>query len=412
MRKILATTTMVSALVIGGSTGALAQTNKSLDARLKALESQMAKHSIKGKSPLSKAFETAKISGRLHIDSRFYDENAALGDTKQDGIDIKRARLGIEGKLSKNFSYKFENDFASNASKIKDAYIAYDGIKNAQFKLGQFKQSFSLEELTSSNNITFMDRSVAIGDVPSRSVGLQGATYGDNWQITAGIFGEETGNESRTDDSVYSGSVRASYAPINSDGKLVHLGLASTITSKNRNTVDDGAGNITADAIDRETLYGAEFALGLNSLSLQGEYIINDTVYDKNAAGTGLATTTGKTATYGSYYVQASYILTGESRVYSAKSGTFKGVKVNNPVGKGGIGAWELAARVSEHDKNDNDGSTAITGGKTNQMTLGVNWYLNNNTRLMANYVTSSADKRTNANEEYDAFMVRAQFNF
>ena len=412
MKKILATTTMVSALIMYGGTTVSAQSNISLDARLKALESQMEKHSIKGQSPLSKAFETATLSGRLHIDTKFYNENKALGDAKQDGTDIKRARLGIKGKLSKNFSYKFENDFAKNASKIKDAYISYDGINNSQFKIGQFKQSFSLEELTSSNNITFMDRSVAIGDVPSRSVGLQGATYGNNWQVTAGIFGEETGNESRKDDSAYSGSLRSSYAPINSNNKLIHLGVASTITSKNRNTVDAGSGNITANKIDKETLYGAEFALGLNSLSLQGEYIINNTVYDKNALGNGLATTTGKEATYESYYVQISYILTGESRIYKSKSGIFEGIKVKNPVDKGGVGAWELAARVSQHDKNDNDGSVAITGGKTNQMTLGINWYLSDNTRLMTNYVTSNTNNRTNTNEEYDAFMVRFQLNF
>ncbi len=407
MKKILATTAISSALVMSSVSGALAQNYRSLDARLKALESKVEKNSI-GATPLLKAFETAKITGLLHIDSRFYDENDALGDNKQDGIDIKRLRLGIKGKLSKNLSYKFENDFAKNASKIKDAYIAYDGIKNAQFKLGQFKQSFSLEELTSSNNITFLDRSVAIGDVPSRTVGVQGATYGKNWQFAAGFFGESTGNESRSDDSQYSASARASYAPINSDGNLIHLGLASTITSQDRNRLST-AGAAT-NSVDKETLYGGELALGLKSFSLQGEYIINDTTYDKDSLATD--TTNGTTGTFHSHYVQASYILTGESRIYSAKSGTFKGVKVKNSVDKGGIGAWELAARVSSHDKNDDDNTVAITNGKIEQMTLGVNWYLNNNARLMANYVTSSTDKRTNTNEEYDAFLVRAQLNF
>lgn len=399
---------MLPVLIIANMSNATAQSSQNINNRLKSLEEKMEKYSTNKKNPLLTALKTATVNGRLHVDAKFYDENDALNDSKHDGIDINRARLGIKGRLSKNFGYKFDNDFSGNVSEIKDAYISYDGIKNTKFKIGQFKQEFSLERLTSSNNITFMDRSVAIGDVPGRSVGFQGATYGNNWQISTGLFGESTGNESRSDDSAFSGSIRASYAPINSDGKLVHLGLASTVTSKNRNSLT--ADGEATDPIDKETLYGAEFALGLNSLSLQGEYIVNDTIYDKDAYATD--DSKGKTATYESYYIQASYILTGEHRKYCAKSGTFKGIKVKNSVDKGGIGAWELAARVSSHDKNDNDGTTALIEGKTDQTTLGVNWYLNNNVRLMANYVNSSTDKKDNNNEEYDAFMARAQINF
>jgi phosphate-selective porin OprO/OprP len=394
---------------MGASNAAFAK-NSDFESRLKALETKYEKSSAQMPKPLLKAFKTAKITGRLHIDSRFYDENDAQKDTKQDGIDIKRARLGIKGKLSDTISYKFENDFAKNGSKIKDAYIAYDGIENTQFKIGQFKQFFSLEELTSSNNITFLDRSVAIDAAPSRSVGLGANTYGKNWQIAAGIFGESVGNESRDDDSKYSASVRATVAPINSNGNLIHLGLAATSSSKDRNKVVTST-TTTPETIDRENLYGAELALGLKSLSLQGEYIINQTSYDKDSTNNTI-TTNGKSATYESYYAQISYVLTGESRIYNAKSGTFKSVKVKNPVDKGGIGAWELAARVSQNDGNDDDQGVALIGGKVKEMTLGVNWYLNNNTRLMANYVSSTTDARTNANKEYDAFLVRAQFNF
>ena len=188
---------------------------------------------------------------------------------------------------------------------------------------------------------------------------------------------------------------------------MLHLGLASTITFKDRNAAIDESGNATANEIDKETLCGAEFALGLKSLSLQGEYIINNTDYDKDASGADAPKTTGKNATYDSYYIQASYILTGESRVYNPKTGSFKGVKVKNAISKGGIGAWELTARLSEYDKND----SVIINGKINQTTLGVNWYLGNNTRLMANYITTDIDKKANK-EKYNGLLVRAQLNF
>ncbi|MFT6331784.1 MAG: phosphate-selective porin OprO/OprP [Lentimonas sp.] len=401
MKIILATTT-ICASMIGVSSSAFADKDSDFEARLKALESKFEETSASLPAPLLKAFKTAKITGRLHVDAEFYDENSGLGDNRQDGFDITRARLGIQGKLSENFSYKFENDFAKNGSKIKDAFIAYDGLKNTQFKVGQFKQFFSLEELTSSNNITFMNRSAAVDAAPSRAVGLGVQTYGKNWQIAAGIFGESTGNESRSDDSKYSASIRASIAPVNSDGKLVHLGLAATTSSKDR----DNSG--TPEKIDRENLFGAEIALGLNSWSLQGEYIINKTNYDKD----GSATTANQSTTYDSYYAQISYILTGENRVYQVKSGTFKGVKVEKPVGKnGGIGAWELAARFSKNDRNDDEG-TLLIEGESSQITLGVNWYLNNNIRLMANYVQSSTEEKGQDDKDFDAFLLRAQINF
>jgi phosphate-selective porin OprO/OprP len=48
-----------------------------------------------------------------------------------------------------------------------------------------------------------------------------------------------------------------------------------------------------------------------------------------------------------------------------------------------GTGAWEVAYRYSYVDLND----TGINGGQMNQHTIGLNWYLNDNTRLQFNYL-------------------------
>ncbi|MFT5702716.1 MAG: phosphate-selective porin OprO/OprP [Rickettsiales bacterium] len=357
-------------------------------------------------APLLKAFKSAKIIGRLHIDSRFHDESSASEYSYNDGIEIIRARLGMQGKLSDNFSYKLENDFSRNESRLTDAYIAYDGIANTQFKVGHFRQFFSLETLTSSNDITFLYRSIASDESPPRAVGFGAQTHGENWQISAGIFGDSIADSDREDDSAYSASIRASIAPINSNGKLIHFGLATSTSSKDR---DKKSGE--SEEIDQENLYGAELALGLDSLSLQGEYIINKTNYDNDALG-GAISTTGKSATYKSYYAQISYILTGESRVYDYKTGTYEGVKIKKSVDEGGVGALELAARFSENDRNKRNQGENFIGGKTQNITLGVNWYLNQNLRLMANYMTSRIDQKTSSNDKINSFLLRAQVNF
>ncbi len=55
-----------------------------------------------------------------------------------------------------------------------------------------------------------------------------------------------------------------------------------------------------------------------------------------------------------------------------------KAVKVNDPVTSGGWGAFELAGRVDHYDYSD-----APRGGLGKSYTLGLNWYLNDWSRLM-----------------------------
>ncbi len=51
----------------------------------------------------------------------------------------------------------------------------------------------------------------------------------------------------------------------------------------------------------------------------------------------------------------------------------------------GHLGQWEIAARVSGLDLQDK----GYEGGTAMDVTVGLNWYLNPNTRIMFNYVYS-----------------------
>jgi len=68
------------------------------------------------------------------------------------------------------------------------------------------------------------------------------------------------------------------------------------------------------------------------------------------------------------------------------------------------LGAWEIAARYSELDLNDG----SITGGKLSNITAGLNWYLNPNTRLMWNYIHADKDDVGEA----DMLLMRLQVDF
>ena len=106
-------------------------------------------------------------------------------------------------------------------------------------------------------------------------------------------------------------------------------------------------------------------------------------------------------------YIYASWFITGESRNYKAKSGKFTRTKPLNAVYDGGIGAWEVAARFSTLDLNDQE----IKGGEEDNVTLGVNWYLNPQVRFMANYIIVDSEKE-DVDDDPNIFQLRAQIDF
>ena len=79
-----------------------------------------------------------------------------------------------------------------------------------------------------------------------------------------------------------------------------------------------------------------------------------------------------------------------------------------NPV-KGKWGALELAARFSHIDLNDE----MISGGKEDNITLGMNWYLYQKIRLMFNYIHARVyDREKPAVDEGDADIYAVRFQF
>ena len=109
------------------------------------------------------------------------------------------------------------------------------------------------------------------------------------------------------------------------------------------------------------------------------------------------------------YYGQISYFITGESRKFKNSYSGFNRVKPKNNFGKSGKGALELAARMSKMDLSK------VSMGALNDITVGLNWYLNPNTRVMINYVMAeliegdgSSDNATTEN----TIQCRVQIDF
>jgi len=356
----------------------------------------------------SSSFE---IKGRLLIDYAYYQEDQLnrLGS----GTELRSARLGAEGILQTNWGYELELDFAGSSVEIKDAYIEYLGKLPMKFKIGYFKEPFSLEELTSRKYLTFMERALPNELALGNNIGIGFKTMGDSWTFNTGLFGDGFNDDADNEgDEGWGATGRFTFAPLKMDRRSAHLGIAlsmrkpdddNKIKFKNRpeSHVTDikylHTGSIkSAEQIDR---YGIEAAIVMHTLSLQSEYI-----QSKISRGSSQ-----QTLDFDGWYIYGSWFLTGESRVYKAKKGRFSRI---NPTHQNG--AWELALRHSQLNLNSHD----ITGGKAKHWTLGVNWYANPKLRFMLNYIMVDNDQFADAdgdvigNDDVNILQMRTQLDF
>jgi phosphate-selective porin OprO/OprP len=352
-----------------------------------------------------------KIGGRLMTDWLWSSEDTKIKQyvgEQEDGVEIRRARLYFSGLIYDNVEYKLQFDFAGGDADLKDAYLGLTDFPLGKLRMGHFKEPFSLEELTSSKYITFLERALPNIFAPSRNTGFMlHNTASDERTTTAiGMFRSTDDYGENVDDGGYNITGRVTALPIYEDkgANLLHLGVAYSY----RNPDDSiryrqrpeahltdrfvDTGTFAGDQVD---LVGLEAAWVNGPLSLQGEYMMASA--DRLGSGSDVD--------FDGYYVQASYFLTGEHRKYKTTEGAFSRTKPEkNYSAAGGSGAWEIKARYSGLDLSDRD----ITGGELNNITAGLNWYLNPNTKIMWDYVHADKDDVGQA----DMLMMRLQFDF
>lgn len=338
------------------------------------------------------AFEV-KPTGRLHLDYAVHDADATPLD---DNFLVRRARIGLEGKFNDAWSFEIVYDFADDGA-ASNVYLRYDGWKPSAFTFGQFKVPFGLEEQTSSNNITFIERALpGAAFAPSRRLGVGFDLVSNSYTLAAMGFGQSIdGDEGR------GAAVRATFTPLNQDDTVVHLGLAITTERPNgeirfsarpesRPTDVRLVRTSNLDDVRRIDQLGLEAAWKTGPFSAQMEWMRSDV---SRSAGR-------PDVDFHGWYIAGSWVLTGESRGY--RDGVFRGVSPSKPGG-----AWELTARYSHLNLDDG----AVLGGKESNFTLGLNWYANDYLRLMANYIKVSSDRRGEADDP-NIFLVRAQIAF
>lgn len=355
-----------------------------------------------------------KFGGRVMLDFTLADADEsleALVGPVENGSEFRRARLFFSGTIYGNIEFKAQYDFAGGDADFNDVYIGFKNTPVGTIRIGHQFEPFSLEALTSSKYITFLERALPNVFAPSRNVGIRLHDHlGERLTWAAGAFVESDGFGISEGDGKLNLTGRVTGLPIweEKGERLLHLGLSLST----KDLGDDpfrfrqrpeahqtprfvDTGRFAADSVD---LAAVELAFNHGSFHAQSEYMIAEA--DNVPGGLGAPGDPG----FDGWYVQAGYFVTREIRPYDTKSGTFGRLSPKKNFGKGGRGAWEIALRYSTLDLND----AGIDGGELEDVTLAVNWYLNPVTRIMLNFVDSERDDVGSA----DFALMRIQVDF
>jgi len=454
-----------------------------------------------------------KLRGLLQADYRSFQQgandvrgrsNGRAGSLDGDGFHdandtglLRRVRPTIEGTVQGKYDYRFTPDFGNGNSVVVDAYI--DARLDPAFKIraGKYKPFVGLERLQGGGDIKFLERSYVTNAIlPNRDLGVSvyGDILGDKLNYAFGVNNGVVDGGNISSGSEFEGNkeftARLFATPFKDETNALAglgFGIAGTVTNidgeKNLNWTDSSAADATRNGLPSYVTNGQQtfFRYGggivadgdrtriapqanwyYGPFGLITEYArvsqdVSKAVGGSPAAGGAIVTPEGvlentkRKLKHDAWQIAGSYLITGEDA-------SFKGVKPKNDfdLEKGGWGAWELVARYSEINLDEdtfknasgvNSGEFGATGTaataaglaysdlsrsakSAKSWTAGVNWYLNQNAKIQLNYEHTSFDggdlaeglaQATNANasgsnvrdrESEEALLARLQVAF
>ena len=324
------------------------------------------------------------------------------------GTNFRRAQFAFVGTAWRDWSYNFTYDFGGNGIEksgyIYSAYIQYDGLKGIKFRMGAYSPPAGIDDSTGNADLVMLERASAsdiarnIAGAPSRnaaSVILQGDTY----LAALSYSGSKVGDTAFDEQQAVVG--RAGWLAVNNadmhlllDANFTHVfklaDIAPGANSPTAASFSNGpelavdtlktvnTGNIDASSISE---WGLETAGNWGAAYGQGGYFHYSIARRASVL---------PDPSFSGWYALVAWSLTGEPHRYDASVASFRAPRPDHPLGKGGFGAWELAARYSSINLDYQPlvalASGGIAGGKQDVWSLGLNWYPTDGIRFALNY--------------------------
>ncbi len=388
-----------------------------------------------------KTFRLA-IGGRVQLDTWYFDDDSIQSalDAADDpataarepwdgvwhsGYELRRVRLYVKGTLWKHTAFKTQLDFAGGGVAFNDVFLelvdldACFGCLFPDVTIGHMKEPFSLSGMTSANVLTFIERPPVLEALwPARNTGVSArkSLYGDRLTWAVGFFGHGVGDAG--DSAWYEHGSEGGYdvtgrvtvlpwAPCGCESRFLEVGASAsyqdgfgTLRYRARPATHLGSRIVDTGTFPAESvvLVGGEMAFGYDRWHAQAEWI-------------GAFVSSGATGdpTVSGWYAEASYMLNGPNRPFKRSSASFSAVRPCRSFLQdcSGLGAFEVAARYATLDLTDQ----GLAGGEVDNVTVGLNWYLDVNTRISIDYVFTQVD-RLGIDEDMSGLGFRFQLWF
>ncbi len=312
----------------------------------------------------------------------YFNGTDANGNSlNENTFNINRARLGVVGSIPYDIDYYVMIEYSpftpQNKVHLLDGYVSYTRFnKWAKISLGQFKSPFSLEQNTSCSGLYTVNRSEVVSQLagPQRDLGfvVNGGDETTLLQYSVGLMNGSGMNV--VDDNKFKDIVgRVVFNPIK------NLKVGGSYKYGKINPTDD------AQPLNTISRYAVELQYKLENFLLQSEYILGQDqlfsaskvpVYGGCGGIVGYETKLPGTYTKSGFWVIASYMTN-----------------------------WHLEP-VVKFDTYMSDHSDVYS--RTNRLTMGLNYYINDYARLQMNYVSVQESVKT----VNDRFIVQLQAKF
>src|SRR5947207_12600513 len=315
----------------------------------------------------------------------------------QDRFRLRRARINLTGDFAEQFDFKVEGDFeqsdgtSGNRTDFSgtDIFVNWHQFPEAQIKIGQWKATFGLEQLTPDTSLYTIERSIATGAItPERQIGIQlwGTPFASIWPAQkdlltyyGGVFNGNGRNINTNDDNylMYVGRLELQpFKDFAGKGSFLKLG-ADVLNSRDEKGVNiSQTGNLlvnsdgslspfTLPSADERTAWSVDAWLELGPFDLIGEYL------EEHVQG---RTVNGVPPAFANFMTDGFYV-TGAYFLLPKKLQAVVQWQYLNPGQKGDDGLYSILA--------------------------GLNYYIHgDNLKLMVNYIHTWSDFRQ-ANPEF-----------
>ena len=304
---------------------------------------------------------------------------------------FKRARIGVVGSIPYDISYYVMAEFSPEAGgpQLLDAFITYAPLgKYAKFSLGQFKAPFSLELSTPCHALHTINRSTAVNNLasPFRELGFMvlGAVGKERDVFTYKIaILNGTGINHLDDNNNKDIAARLTVLPL----EWLEIGGSFRTGLIEQQVKIDGNWEQK-----KRTRTAFDLTVDKANFMLQGEYIMGKDIGEiSSGGGCGGKATNAGLPTYD-------------------KSGFWVAAMYMTP--------WQLQPIVKYETYDPNGTAYSYLGSAQtyvqNTITIGLNYFLNDWTRVQINYLYNSEGQTDGVVNEYnnDAFMIQVQAKF